>query len=177
MKLILVCSAEADLDVDGGSREPAGLPLSVAGRAQAEALALHLQEDSIATIMSGPSLSARQTADALAAGRGLGVREEPGLGLDDSRYAEGVTSRQEDGAAAWEFIRSLGASGESEPILCVVDETLAHVLICRVLRLTTDCALRIRQDFSAITELDIRPDRIQIRRLNDTCHLTLLEAR
>lgn len=177
MKLILVCSAEADLGVDSSDREAAGLPLSAAGRAQARALALHLCDESIAAIISGPWLRVRQTADVLAAGRSLKVREEPGLSLDDSRYAEGVTPRQEAGDPTWEFIWSLGGSDESEPILCVVDETLAHVLICRVLRLATDCATRLRQGPSAITELDIRPDRIQIRRLNDTCHLAVLEMR
>jgi broad specificity phosphatase PhoE len=98
------------------------LPLSPAGRAEADRLAGELALLPLTRIVSSDLRRARETADAIARPHGLGVEQAPGLREIDFGYWEGrslaaLWEEDPDAAAAWEadVRRTPPGFGESFP--------------------------------------------------------------
>lgn len=100
--LFLARHGQTDLNIDERWQGRLDLPLNATGRAQAEALARALPAG-IEAIVASPQLRARQTAEAVAALRGLAIEFDAAFRERDFGVFEGLTSEEarEQHPALW----------------------------------------------------------------------------
>ena len=99
MELVLVRHAEVSDEARGRCYGRFDVPLSEVGRAQCEALAARLSTENVASVLSSPSMRARDTAEAIAQSHGLDVFVLEELSEVDFGAFEGLT--YDEIAAAW----------------------------------------------------------------------------
>ena len=202
MKAILVRHCQTDRNRDGLVQGRADPPLNDTGRQQAGKLAEALAGAPVAAVYSSPLARAMQTAAAIAARHDLPVQPTPALleldvgqmdGLTGAQMRErfpgfldtwlsgpeitlrlpGGESLEEAQERAWAFLEAVVAHDDIESIVCVSHNFVLLSLICRALALPLTRLSRIKQAIGGISVIDFRPGRIQLSRLNDTCHLDL----
>ncbi len=108
-----------------------GVPLSVDGSAQANALAARFREMPIAAVLSSPVQRARDTAEPIAAALGLAVLAEAGLDEIDFGEWTGCTFEALEGQrawVAWNRFRSSAACPGGETMLTAQARAVASVL-------------------------------------------------
>jgi broad specificity phosphatase PhoE len=93
MELLLARHGQTDLNVDERWQGRLDLPLNATGRAQADALAAALPPG-IEVIVASPQLRARQTAEVVAAARGLEIEFDALFRERDFGAFEGLTSEE-----------------------------------------------------------------------------------
>jgi len=175
------------------------LPLDATGEAQAEAVARRLAAVRIAAIYASPLRRARQTVAPLADRLGLSVQSHEGLtdinyGLwQGLTHAEAATAYPElhrlwhtrpdrvrfPGGESLADVRDrlyalLDQLAEVHPgqtVVLVGHQIVNKVLVCAVLDLGLDQIGRIGQEPSALNIFEQQPDRWDLLRLNDCCHL------
>lgn len=91
--LLLARHGQTDLNIDERWQGRLDLPLNATGRAQAEALAQALPAG-IGAIVASPQQRARQTAEVVAAARGLAIEFDAAFRERDFGVFEGLTSEQ-----------------------------------------------------------------------------------
>lgn len=175
------------------------IPLSPAGRAQAEATALALKEVPLAAIYTSRLARARDTAAAIAAYHDLTPQEEPdlldmsfgaweGLGVEEvaRQYPElyqrwrtaphTVTFPAGESLAAvrHRVERLLARLPERHPgqTVCLVSHRVVNkVLLLAVLGLGNEHFWRIEQDTCCLNRFHYTRGAFIISTINDTCHL------
>ena len=200
MRLLLVRHAETANNRDGLVQGRADHPLTATGIAQAEALADRLRDLDLGAVYSSPLQRAMQTAAPIAATHGLPIQSEEALvemdvgeldGLSSGemreRYPEvlrawaageagtlrlpGGESLQDVQDRAGNLIDSLRQRHPDQTILCVTHSFVALCVLCRALALPVGRLRRLRQSVCGLSVIEFRAERVQIVRLNDTCHL------
>jgi ribonuclease H / adenosylcobalamin/alpha-ribazole phosphatase len=174
------------------------LPLDASGEHEAAALAKR-DFGSVASVVSSPLRRAVQTADAIAAPRGLGVAIEPGFAEVDFGAWEGLTmteARARDAAAvdAWlasadvapprgESFAALGrrvriareaviAAHPESVVVVVTHVTPIKTLIRFALDAPPHAMFRLFLDIASVSVIDYYPDgNSAVRLVNDTAHL------
>lgn len=201
MRLILARHAQTDHNRAGLVQGREDHPLNAFGLAQAEAIAVHLQDTPLALVLSSPLQRARQTAAAVAARHGLGVEIDARLAELDVGRLEGLSSNemrarypeliaawaageavatplpggeslQQLQERAWAVVEELRGRDDSETVLVVTHNFVVLTLACRCLNLPLSGFRKLRQEVAALTSIDLRAGRIQVVQLNDTCHLS-----
>ena len=200
MRLLLVRHAETDHNREGLVQGRADHPLNATGRAQAAMLANCLRTVDIAAAYSSPLQRALQTAAPIAESHGLAIQPEEALAEMDvgdldglsgaemrARYPEvlrawaageaatlrlpGGESLQNVQDRAWSLVEALRRQDAEEAVLCVTHNFVALAILCRALNLPLGQFRRLRQSVCGLSVIDFRGERVQIVRLNDTCHL------
>ncbi len=180
-------------------RGRADCPLNETGRAEAQAVAAYLQGVEREKIYTSPLSRAAETAEAIAATRGLPIIPDPafidldfgewqGLPLVEVRekYAElyrtwrdrpqeatfpGGESLAQVRARAWEGLHRVVRENEEKTALIVSHRVITKVLICAALGLDDSHFWQIKQDTTAINCLEFSRGRFVVSLINDTCHL------
>lgn len=116
--IVLVRHGETDWNREHRFQGHADPPLNEAGRAQARTLAEELSQEPYARVFSSPLRRALETAEILAAGRGLEVETHAGLMEVDVGSWAGLTvseveARFPDGYRSWTESRSGWPDGET----------------------------------------------------------------
>lgn len=200
MRLLLVRHAETANNRDGLVQGRADHPLNATGLAQAQALADCLRDIAIAAAYSSPLQRALQTAAPIAESHGLAIQPEAALAEMDVGELDGLSgaamrehypevlrawaageagtlrlpggeSMQDVQNRAWGLIEVLRLREAEATILCVTHNFVALSVLCRSLNLPIGQFRRLRQSVCGLSVIDFRAERIQIVRLNDTCHL------
>lgn len=181
----------------------ADVPLTPLGRLQAEAVGTRLGAESINRIFASPLSRAYETANAIAAFQDAPVELRHELIEMDVGVTEGMTfpemRKQHPGfLELWASDKSADAvmpSGESlrdvaarlnpfvDELLTLPDAAIAIVshnfviklLFCRLLGLELTHFREITVDLASLTAITIHSGRVNVRVLNDCCHLRLLE--
>ncbi len=200
LRLLLVRHAETAHNRDGLVQGRADNPLSDLGLKQAAALAERLAPAPLDAIYSSPLVRARQTAEAIAASRGLPVTIEPDLIEMDVGEMEGLSGaelreRFPEFMKAWLSEDAGGAvmpGGESlvqvqARAIAVVERVVEQrpggvvalvshnfvllSLLCAVLGLPLAQFRRLRQGVASIATVDALPGQWRLLGFNDRCHL------
>lgn len=180
------------------------IPLDELGRRQAHALGQHLARAGIGVVVSSPLSRALETARiACSCWDGRDPRPDPaftdlsfgeweGLSRQEvqQRYPELYRRWATDPASvtfpggeslslveerAWPALQSLAQAHAGETILVVTHRVVCKVLLGRALGAGLAAFWRIRQDTACLNLLEWRGDRVEVVRMNDTCHLRPLE--
>jgi phosphoserine phosphatase len=200
VKVFLVRHCETDHNRDGRVQGQSDAPLNERGRAQAACIAQALSSQQIQAVFSSPLQRAVQTAEPIAGALGLGIQLEPSLieinvgemdGLTSAemreRYPEFMTAwiagpdgsvplpggecLDEVQARAWRFVESLRDREGLEAAVCVTHHFVLLALIARAVRLPLSNISRMRHALGSYSVLDFRNERVQVSKLNETCHL------
>jgi len=174
-------------------------PLNETGRAEAREVAAYLKGVEMEKIYTSPLSRAAETAEAIAATRGLQIIPDPafidldfgewqGLPLKEVRekYAElyrtwrdrpqeitfpGGENLARVRARAWEGLLRVVRENEEKTALIVSHRVITKVLICAALGLDDSHFWQIKQDTTAINCLEFSRGRFVVSLINDTCHL------
>jgi broad specificity phosphatase PhoE len=200
MRLLLVRHGETDANKDGLALGRLDVPLNETGLSQAKALGEALASEPAVAIYSSPLTRTRQTAEAIAAHHTVGVTVEPGLiemdvgEIDGVPFAqvrethadflakwmsdEGPTHAMPGGETltavaerAWQTLERVCRRHENENVIAVTHNFVILTLLARVMDVPLHNFRRLRHSVAAVSELDMRPGRARVIRLNDTCHL------
>jgi probable phosphoglycerate mutase len=201
VRLLLVRHAETDANTPGIALGQLDIPLNETGLRQAEALGRALAAEPIAAIYASPLTRTMKTAEAIAAHHTVGVTVEPGLIEMDvgeidgipfpevrERYPEflakwmseegpghpmpGGESLSEVADRAWKTLDRLATHHQGETVVAVSHNFVILTLLAKVMDVELHNFRRLRHSVAAVSELDMRPGRARVLRLNDTCHLT-----
>jgi probable phosphoglycerate mutase len=180
------------------------LPLDATGEAQAARVGGRLANTDVAAIYASPLQRARQTAAPLAERLGLPVQPHDGL-LDINyglwqglTHAEAATAYPElhrlwrtrpdrvrfPGGESLADVRDrlhtlLDQLAEAHPgrtVVLVGHQIVNKVLACALLDVELDQIDRIGQEPAALNVFEQRPERWDVLRLNDCCHLSATNA-
>ncbi len=180
-------------------RGRADCPLNETGLAEARAVAGYFQDVEIDRIYSSPLSRAAQTAEAVAAQKGLPVvrhlsftdldfGEWQGVPLrevrerypemyrtwrerpQDARFPGGETLAQVR-ARAWDGLLAVARENPEKTCLIVSHRVVTKLLICAALGLDESRFWQIKQDTTAINCLEYARERFVVALLNDACHL------
>lgn len=196
-QLTLVRHGVTDWNTSGRFQGHSDVPLSAAGRAQAAALANHLQDrtSKVDLVYASPLLRARETAETVFPGRDLVLDER----LKELHFGafEGATQTENERHPAWDdwfadpFSRQTPGGESYEDLMLRAAAWLdglpkdadsfafAHagtirMLISHVLGLARPTwRKRIYLAHTGMTRILFRGDEAVIERVNDTRHLTL----
>lgn len=200
MRLLLVRHGETDANKDGLALGRLDVPLNETGLRQAEALGEALAAEPTVAIYSSPLSRTLKTAEAIAAHHTVGVTVEPGLIEMDVGEIDGIPFSQvrethadflakwmsEEGPThampggetltavadrAWNTLERVARSHENETVVAVTHNFVILTLLASVMEIPLHSFRRLRHSVAAISELDMRPGRARVVRLNDTCHL------
>jgi broad specificity phosphatase PhoE len=200
VKIFLIRHCETNHNRDGVVQGRLDVPLNETGRRQAAKLAAHLKETRLDAIISSPLLRASETAAALAATQGRPVSFEPALLELDVGEMDGLTGPQMrerypsffnswlagPGATTplpggesledvqergWAFLETLREREDLEQVACITHHFVLLSLICRAVQLPLTRIRRIRQPLGSFSVIEFRGERVQVIRLNETCHL------
>ena len=178
----------------------ADAPLNETGRRQAERLREALADAPLAAVYASPLARAFDTARSIAAAHGKAVLVEDGLVEMDIGEVEGLTFPElrkqfpalaqnwggADGptfrmpggerlvdvqSRAVQAIEALAAKHQDESFCAVTHNFVILSFLASVLGIELAQFRRLRHGVAAIAEVDIRPGRSRIVRLNDACHL------
>lgn len=205
MRILLARHAETDWNVEGRYQgQTFDIPLSLAGQAQARAMASRLAIVPLARVSSSPLLRARQTAEL-----SLGQTSEPlrtdlhlmeiAHGEWEGRLASEIREEYADTCRAWRetphlvtlpggesfqdvldrawpaFCRACEGLGEEETALIVSHDGVNRAILCRVLGLPLERVWSFRQAPTCLNLLEgPDPERLAVVRLNDATHLAPL---
>ena len=176
------------------------VPLDATGLAQVSALGAALAATPLSAVISSPLLRARQTPEALLAGRDLPLGLAPELIELDHGALDGVPSKQalrehpeffeawmrDPGAArvpggetlaecqtrAMSALRTqVEVMGPGPPIALVTHQLVLASILCEVLDLPLRHYRLLSQKNTAINALSFRDGAWRVRRLNVTSHL------
>lgn len=181
----------------------ANVPLTPLGRLQAEAVGARLRSESIDRIFASPLSRAHDTAQAIATYQDVPVEVRDELIEMDVGVTEGMTfpemrKRHPGFLERWasdEGPDTTMPSGESlrdvakrldpfiDEVLSLPDAAIAIVshnfvlklLFCRLLGLELTHFREITIDVASLTAVTVQAGRVNVRVLNDGCHLRLLE--
>ena len=180
------------------------VPLDELGRRQAHALGQALAHAGIGVVVSSPLSRALETARiACSCWDSHGPRPYPAFtdlsfgeweGLSrqqvEEHYPELYRKWATDPASvtfpggeslalveerAWPALQGLAETYAGETILVVTHRVVCKVLLGRALGAGLGAFWRIRQDTACLNLLEWRGDRVEVVRMNDTCHLRPLE--
>lgn len=170
MKLILVRPGSTDTGDGASSADNLDPSLSERGLEEAKRLAAQLAPLQPQAVYSSPLRRAIETAHVLAAPLGLDVELEPRLVAVTAHDGDGLEAQA---GAAWSFVESLIERGDIEMAVCVTHDLVLRSLVARAIRLPLANLSRLRQDLASYSIIDIRNGRLQVNKLNETCHLSV----
>ena len=200
MRLFLVRHGETESNRRGLALGRDDVPLTERGLWQVERLGRALAHEPLAAIYSSPLRRALDTARAVAAPHGLEVRIEERLVEMEIGEADGLTFAEvrsrypglleawtsEEGPRqampggerlvdvqqrAWSAVNDLAARHGEEAVAAVTHNFVILSLLASALGIELAQFRRLRHSVAAVSVLDLRPKRITLVRLNDTCHL------
>ena len=205
MRILLARHGETDWNTEGRYQgQGFDIPLSAAGRSQAQALASRLADFEFTRVVSSPLLRARQTAEIVLGDRSVPLTLDPDLmeiahgdweGLLDAEVKErdearrrawretphlvtlpGGESLEQVMARAWSALCKACHGLQSEETLFMVShDGVNRVLLCRILGLSLARAWAFRQAPVCLNLLEgPDPEHLSLVRLNDASHLTPL---
>ncbi len=199
-KFYLVRHGETEWNKVERFRGQADIPLNETGRIQAEAIGRRLAAEPIVAVFSSPLGRASETAEAIAASKGISV--EFAEGLRDMNFGEWegltpdeVAAKDRDLYARWlaapqtvsipggeslddvrarvmSFVDDLTARFNNQGVALVSHRAVCRVLLCAVLGLDNSRIWQIDMAHGALSvfEWDARR-RFVTSLINDTCHL------
>jgi probable phosphoglycerate mutase len=202
LRLVLIRHGQTAWNAGAGQdrfRGRTDLPLDDVGRAQAQAVALRLQGESIAALYSSPLLRARQTIAPSASALDLPLRSHDGLvdihygrfqGLTHAEAEEnhselyglwrtapgemrfpGGEGLSDVRARLLTLVDGLTARHSDQTVVLVGHQIVNKALVCALLDLDLDRIWRIRHDTAALSVFQDVGGSWQALRLNDTYHL------
>lgn len=205
MRILLARHGETAWNVEGRHQgQSFDIPLSEAGRAQAQALAGRFRGEPVARAVASPLLRARQTAEIALGDRAAMLGFDLGFmeishGEWEGRLASEIRETHPELQRAWRerpetvrfpggeslqdvqdrawaaFLRATEGLGEDETLLLVSHDGVNRALICRVLGLPLSRVWSFRQAPTGLNLLEgPHPDRMALLRLNDASHLNPL---
>jgi broad specificity phosphatase PhoE len=175
------------------------LPLNERGRAQAQALAERLADESIAAIYASPLQRAIETAEPMA--RRLGLTVQPLEGIMDIHFGDwqershsevarlyptlyrqwlqephlvqfpGGESLDQVRDRAMVALHQVVTHHQDQTILAAAHQVVNKVLVCAMLGLDNSHYWRIKQDNGCLNIFDYEEDVFTALLINDTCHL------
>jgi broad specificity phosphatase PhoE len=199
-RLVLVRHGETDYNRRGLALGRADAPLNETGRSQAESLREALGGVPLTAIYASPLVRAVDTATSIAAVHGKEVQIEHGLVEMDIGEVEGLTFPElrkqypalaqnwggADGPTfrmpggerlvdvqnrALESIEAIAARHPGQTSCAVTHNFVILSYLASVLGIELAQFRRLRHGVAAIAEVDVRPGRSRVVRLNDACHL------
>ena len=199
-RLVLVRHGETDYNRRGLALGRADAPLNETGRSQAECVREALACVPLTAVYASPLARAVDTATSIAAAHGMEVQIEHGLVEMDIGEVEGLTFPElrkqypalaqnwggADGPTfrmpggerlvdvqrrAVDAIEVLAARHQDETFCVVTHNFVILSFLASVLGIELAQFRRLRHGVAAIAEIDVRPGRSRVVRLNDTCHL------
>jgi broad specificity phosphatase PhoE len=204
MLLYLVRHGETGHNRDGLALGRDDVPLTLAGRRQATAVAEALGSLPIDIVLSSPLSRAADTASTIASRRGITVQVRGDLTEMDVGETEGlpfsaVRERYPGLLEQWAGPRAAQVRMPGGESLADVDVRAGHfledlrqidgghvvavthnfvirVLLCRLLGIGIDRFRSFGVDLSSVSLVDVGPSRASVVRLNDVCHLGRLES-
>ena len=202
MRILLARHGETQWNVEGRHQgQTCDIPLSPAGRAQAEALGRRLRDQPIARAVTSPLLRARETAERALGDRAGLLTLDPRLveishGTWEGRLASEIQAEQPDLRRAWretphQVTLPGGESfqdvtdrawpalqdacqglGEEDVLLVVTHDGVNRALLARILGLDLSRVWAFRQAATCLNLLEGNDlDHMQVVRLNDASHL------
>ena len=201
MILYLVRHGETEANRNRLALGRADVPLNDQGERQARQLGEALAGEPFAALYSSPLSRATRTAQAIAERREIAVQIKPGLIEMDIGEPEGLTFAEvrerfpglletwmsESGpqqampggerlvdvqSRSWDTIQSLAALHANDTICAVTHNFVILSVLATGLGIELGHFRRLRHAVAAISVLEVRPGRIRVRRMNDTCHLS-----
>ena len=204
LRLLLLRHAETDWNREGRYQGGQDVALSDTGRAQADSAARLLAARPLGAVWSSPLRRARDTAEAIAAGRGLAVRvddafAEMRFGEWEGLTVDEVSRRYPEEARAWRdaphaaavpggealaevrarVLRGLEAvrrAHDGETVCVVAHGISSRVLILEALGLGLDRMWSLHVSPTGLSELEFRDDWAAVHRMNSLVHLERLPA-
>jgi probable phosphoglycerate mutase len=199
-RLLLVRHGETEYNRRGLALGRADAPLNETGFRQAERLREALAEVPLTAVYASPLVRAVDTATSIAAAHDKQVVVEDGLVEMDIGEVEGLTFPElrkqfpaltqnwggADGPTfrmpggerlvdvqrrAVDAIEALAARHQDETFCAVTHNFVILSFLAFVLGIELAQFRRLRHAVAAIAEVDVRPGRSRVVRLNDTCHL------
>ena len=203
MILYLVRHGETDSNKRGLALGRADIDLNELGLRQVQRLAEAMGTLNLNAVYSSPLLRTIRTAEAIAGKHGLRVQVKPALIEMDIGEAEGLTfaevRRRFPGLMetwvsdrgpespmpggerlvdvqrrAWEVVQSLRSLHPEEQVCAVTHNFVILTVLASALGVDLAGFRRFRHGVAAITEMEVLPERVRVRRMNDTCHLERL---
>lgn len=205
MRIILARHGETSWNVEGRHQgQGFDIPLSEAGRRQAEALGERLRQTTFARAVASPLLRAKETAELALGQQSDKLQLDPALmeiahGEWEGRLASEIREIHPEIQRAWReaphtvtlpggesfqqvldrawpaFERACTGLGEEETLLLVTHDGVNRVLLCRVLGLPLERVWAFRQAPTCLNLLEgPGPDRLAVVRLNDATHINPL---
>jgi len=205
MRILLARHGETLWNVEGRHQgQGFDIPLSEAGRAQAEALAGRLRDVPITRAVASPLLRARQTAEIALGERADLLDFDPGLmeishGEWEGRLASEIRETYPELQRAWRerpetvrlpggesflevqdrawaaFRRACEGLGETDTLLVAGHDGSNRAILCRVLGLPLARVWSFRQAPTCLNLLEgAGPEGLVLVRLNDATHLSPL---
>ena len=204
-RIVLVRHGETEWNRVERFRGRVDVPLNETGHLQARAVARRLASWPLDAVYSSPLSRALDTAQPVAAARGLDLsvldavidvdygdwaglsREEAQARFPDlfatwrddpllARFPHGESLEQVR-QRSWGAISALCATHPGKTLALVSHVVVNRVIICAALGLGGDGFWRIGQDNAAISVLEALPGRYRLLLLNDTCHLENIAAK
>jgi len=198
--VFLVRHGETEYNRRGLALGRADAPLNETGRRQAECLREALAQVPLTAVYASPLVRTRDTAARIAEVHGLEVQVEDRLIEMDIGEVEGLTfseirERFPVVAKNWaqptgptfqmpggerlidvqnravDAIEALAARHQNETFCVVTHNFVILSFVASVLGIELAQFRRLRHGVAAIAEVDVRPGRSRVVRLNDTCHL------
>lgn len=199
MRVLLLRHAETDWNRERRFQGWRDIPLSAAGRAQAESAARLLADTPLTAVWSSPLARARETAAIIAAPQRLAVQEaeafkEMGFGDWEGLTRDEVRARFADAHRAWaetpaearwpgaetltsvrarvlEGLQALRAAHAGQTVCLVSHGITARVLILEALGLGLERLWTFHLSSTGISELEFREDWTTLHRMNSLIHL------
>ena len=204
MRVLLIRHAETDWNRERRFQGRRDVPLSAAGREQAESAARLLAATPLTAVWSSPLARARETAALIAAPHGLAVGvaeaftemdfgEWVGLTRDEVRarfpdalaaWAETPQAARWPGAETLDQVRTRAVAGlealraahQGQTICLVSHGITSRVLILEALGLGPDRLWSLQISSTGISELEFRDDWATLHRMNSLVHLADIAA-
>jgi len=199
-RVFLVRHGETEYNRRGLALGRADAPLNETGRRQAARLREALADAPLTAVYTSPLARAVDTATSIAAAHGkealvendlieMDIGEVEGLTFPELRKqfpaltqnwggADGPTFRMPGGERlvdvqhrAVDAIEALAARHQDETFCAVSHNFVILSYLASVLGIELAKFRRLRHGVAAIAEIDVRPGRSRVVRLNDTCHL------
>ena len=199
MRVLLVRHAETEWNRERRFQGWRDIPLSAAGRAQAECAARLLAETPLTAVWSSPLERARETAAIIAAPHRLAVQEseafkEMGFGEWEGLTRDEVRARFPDAHRAWaetpaearwpgaetlaavraralQGLQALRAAHAGQTIAVVSHGITGRILILEALGIGLDRLWTFHLSSTGISELEFREDWTTLHRMNSLIHL------
>lgn len=206
MRLLLIRHGETDWNSEQRIQGRTDVPLNARGMEQAEKLAARLaSEERMDVIYTSPLIRAGVTAERIASRLGLAPIQDDrlaeqefgafeGLCLTEigERYPEflkkwrtdkllppipGAETISEFQERVQEFMQEIQGRHPGAPIGIVTHGGTLRILLATLLDLDIGQRLPFTFDNASVSKIDVGASRVDVRLLNDTCHLIERQAR